>query len=432
MKRTIFAMRLCLVTLVAAGLVLSASAVFAKEDKPVPPSEKLRALIKKQPEIGSLLRASIKAAKKVNPDIVTNPAQTYEEYCKWVDWLWQWAPGDCPRGILLQKICYFYFLVDQPLEELKDKNLYKPALQYYPPFSKWLHNFAVSWGDFLNTERSWSLEQFKEFYADKVFGLQNDWYEDPKNWKTFNQFFSRRLKNQDKRPIACPKDPSVVVSPADSVPQGADLAEGFWPIDADSKIEVDGGLKVKHVTYYSVNDLLSKDSKYKGAFANGALTHTFLNVFDYHRYHFAVGGIIKEIAPKIVQNVALEVTWSPKKREYVPVDSTGWQFTQTRGYVIVDTEKYGLVALIPMGMAHVSSVNFEKDVLEGKGKRFEKGRPLGYFLFGGSDFVMLFQKEAGLNVTVKTERNPVTNTLEYEHILACDEYGVMMGQPKSK
>ena len=59
------------------------------------------------------------------------------------------------------------------------------------------------------------------------------------------------------------------------------------PIDNNSTILVDGGLQVKLVRYYSIEDLLGNDSEYKDAFANGVLTHTFLNVNDYHRYHFA-------------------------------------------------------------------------------------------------------------------------------------------------
>lgn len=43
-------------------------------------------------------------------------------------------------------------------------------------------------------------------------------------------------------------------------------------------------------------DFIDKESEcqYKDAFANGVLTQTFLNVNDYHRYHFAVSGTIKE------------------------------------------------------------------------------------------------------------------------------------------
>jgi phosphatidylserine decarboxylase len=191
---------------------------------------------------------------------------------------------------------------------------------------------------------------------------------------------------------------------------------------------VQGGLKVKLATYYRIEDLLGEKSPYKDAFAKGVLTHTFLNVNDYHRYHFAVGGTVKE-KEIISKNVALEVAWNPEQGKYIPIDSTGWQFTQTRGYVIVDTGPYGLVALIPMGMAQVSSVNFEKDVQVGSTHR--KGDMLGNFLFGGSDFIMLFQEKAGFEITAPAEDKTVgksDSVTTYRHVLMGEEYGVMKGQ----
>jgi hypothetical protein len=68
-----------------------------------------------------------------------------------------------------------------------------------------------------------------------------------------------------------------------------------------------------------------------------------------------------------------------------------------------------------MGMAQVSSVNFEKDVVVGSDH--EKGEMLGNFLFGGSDFVMLFQKQAGFEMTATPG----------VHILMGEKYGVMKG-----
>ena len=82
----------------------------------------------------------------------------------------------------------------------------------------------------------------------------------------------------------------------------------------------------------------------------------------------------------------------------------------------MDTGEYGLVALIPMGMAQVSSVNFEKGVVVGSDHK--KGDMLGNFLFGGSDFVMLFQKQAGFEMTAATPD---------VHILMGEKYGVMKG-----
>jgi len=88
---------------------------------------------------------------------------------------------------------------------------------------------------------------------------------------------------------------------------------------------------------------------------------------------------------------------------YPPIDSTGWQFKQTRAYVIIDAGQYGLVALIPMGMAQVSGVNLE-DIVQ-VGITHEKGDMLGTFLFGGSDFVMLFQDKAGFEMTAQVNKH---------------------------
>ncbi len=395
------------------ALGLSTAAMAEGGHKPI--TEELIALVEENPEIGSMLEASIAEAKETNPDPKTNPVQSLSEYYDFIDRASELIPQDVlenPSDItsdqILQSICYFYFLVDQPLPELEGQGLYKNTIQYYEPFSSWLRDFADAWGEFLDTEESWNNETYMEFYDDPSFGLQEGWYESPSNWKTFNQFFSRRLASPEARPIASPTDGAVVVSPADSVPQGT------WAIDENSNIQVEDGLEVKLVRYYSIEDLLGDDSQYKDAFANGVLTHSFLNVNDYHRYHFAVGGEIKE--KKIIsQNVALEVAWNETEGKYDPIDSTGWQFSQTRGYVIVDTGEYGFVALIPMGMAQVSSVNFEDDVEVGATPK--KGDMLGYFLFGGSDFVMLFQEGAGFEMTAT----------QGEHILMGTEYGVMRG-----
>lgn len=415
MKRMISQTKLYLAIMVLAASILTISTVAMENDNHKAITQDLIGLIEKNPEIGNMLEVSIAKAKEINPDPKTNPVQNLSDYYNFIDSASELIPrdvlgnpSDLTRDQILQSICYFYFLVDQPLSELENKGLFDNTIQYYEPFSSWLRDFADTWGSFLDTEASWSPEIYQEFYNDPSYGLQKGWYESSSNWSTFNRFFSRYLESPNARPIASPNDTMVVVSPADSVPQGT------WAIDNNSTIQVEDGLEVKLVHYYSVRDLLGNDSQYRDAFANGVLTHSFLNVNDYHRYHFAVGGTIKE-KKKVVQNVALEVAWNSTQNKYDPIDSTGWQFSQTRGYVIVDTGKYGLVALIPMGMAQVSSVNFEDDVEVGA--THEKGDMLGNFLFGGSDFVMLFQERAGFEMTA-TQGN---------HILMGEEYGVIKG-----
>lgn len=389
-----------------------------------PITRELINLVEKNPEIRSILEKSIAEAKKVNPDPKTNPVQSMSEYYDFIDRTSHLPPQDMIdtssnltlNDQMLQGICYFYFLVNQPLPELEGKGLYRNTLQYYGPFSSWMRRFVETQGAFLDTEASWNEQISKRVYNDPRFGLQHKWYESPSNWKTFNQFFSRHLKSPDMRPIASPDDPAIVVSPADSFPQGV------WAIDENSTIQAEDrdGLQIKLATYYSIKDLVGENSQYKDAFANGVLTHTFLNVNDYHRYHFCVGGTIKE-KNRVSQNVSLEVGWNLKTRRYVPMDSAGWQFSQTRGVVIVDTGEYGLVALIPTGIAQVSSVNFEEYVKVGT--TVEKGDMLGTFLFGGSDFVMLFQEKAGFKITA-----PMEDKTEYKHILTGKKYGILKGE----
>lgn len=381
-------------------------------------TKRLTALLQDRPDVRELLERSLEQAAKTNPDPETNPVQTLEAYVGFVDRIVRLIPKDvlenpslALRDQMLQGMCYFHFLVNQPLPELEGKGQYNNTLQYYSPFSTWLGEFVDSWGAFLDTEASWNWDIYREFHAEPQFGLQKEWYEPAANWNTFNEFFARYLRSPAVRPIADPADPTVVTSPADSVPQGV------WKIDDNSRITTDhqDGISVKSTRYYSVDDLLGPDSQYHGAFANGTLTHTLLNVNDYHRFHLPVTGTIKDVT-QISGNVAVEVTWDEQARRYRYTVSPGWQFTQTRGSVVVETE-YGLVALIPIGMGPVSSVVFEDTITEGAS--MSKGDMLGCFLFGGSDFIMLFQQHTGFEATV-----PIG-----DHHKMGEQYGVLTDRP---
>lgn len=436
MNKIIRWMKLYLSIVIMAGMILSPGLVFAADTNHKPITQELITLVKKDPKIRNMLEASIAEAAKINPDKKTNPVQNLLEYYDFLDKAANLLPQNIldnpsnPLPVQIQQgICYLYFLIDQPLPQLKENGVGRDSIQYYKPFAKWVYKLVNSYGAFLDTKASWNEKIYQELYKDPSFGLQKEWYESPAKWKTFNQFFARYLKSPDVHPVASANDPSVVVAPADSVPQGV------WAIDGNSNIKVEGGLKVKEDTYYNIKNLLGKDSKYKNAFTNGILTHTYLNVNDYHRYHFAVGGIVKE--KKILKkNVARRVTWDPKEGKYFVLHSIDWEFFQTHGYVVVDTNKYGLVALIPVGMGLVSSCNFEKNVTVGS--MHKKGDMLGYFLFGGSDNIMLFQEKAGFRITAPAEDTTASqpgsdhgsSVTTYKHILMGEKYGVLTGQTK--
>jgi len=54
-----------------------------------------------------------------------------------------------------------------------------------------------------------------------------------------------------------------------------------------------------------------------------------------------------------------------------------------------------LVACLPVGMSHVSSVV----ITAGVGSQIRKGEEMGYFQFGGSDFIMVFERTARLAIS---------------------------------
>ena len=122
-------------------MVLPASAVFAEDDSHKPITRELINLVEKYPEIRNMLEASIAEAKKINPDPKTNPVQNLSDYYDYIDSASELIPQNVlenPTNLIheqiLQSACYFYFLIDQPLPELKGKGLFKNSIQYYKPF----------------------------------------------------------------------------------------------------------------------------------------------------------------------------------------------------------------------------------------------------------------------------------------------------------
>jgi Phosphatidylserine decarboxylase. len=63
---------------------------------------------------------------------------------------------------------------------------------------------------------------------------------------------------------------------------------------------------------------------------------------------------------------------------------------ETRSCAIIEAEGYGLVAMMPIGMSQICSCNWIESLHVGQ--TVSRGDEMGYFLFGGSDIVMLFQK----------------------------------------
>jgi phosphatidylserine decarboxylase len=242
-------------------------------------------------------------------------------------------------------------------------------LNHDESFNAWMKKYVKARGEFLDTPASAaaipSYTALPNYHVD-------DYVVEPSGWLTFNQFFAREVK-PGKRPIAAPFDDKVIVSPADSV------FAGTWDIDADSKVTAKG-------LTWPIAKLL-ESSPYQDAFKSGIYTHSFLNVDDYHRYHVPVAGEIKEVR-KIEGRVYVNLIRKADGSLDV-IDGDTYQYNQERGLIVIDSPGVGLVAVLPIGMGFVSSVNLTPEI----GAKLQKGDEFGFFMFGGSDIVMLFQNK---------------------------------------
>ncbi len=417
------ALMLCLPSFLSAGL---AEALPADE---VLPSESFRAMLDANPEIELYMRQSIFAASQINPDRETNPVQTLDEIYDFIDYTvkcmpWNIMPEERYASFATkcdQSILYIYWLMDQPLEALRDRGLFYPSVEYLEPVYVWLTEYNNTWRDYLDTADSWKPEYYDMLLQDPTWNLDKGWYEDKENWLSFNDFFSRRLSGPEARPLSSPEDDSVIVAPADSLPQGV------WRIDSEGRFEADpitkeDGVVIKDSCFISVEDLLGEEgADYASLFHGGYLTHTYLNYDDYHRYHSPVSGTVKAVYIIPYANaVGGVVYWDPDSQLYVlESNSLSWQSCETRGVLLIETE-YGMAAMIPVGMGQVSSVNFLETIRPGT--QIKKGDEVGYFLFGGSDCVMLFEEGSGFTLTA-AEGGTGSYSAGYAHVFCREEYG---------
>jgi phosphatidylserine decarboxylase len=317
-----------------------------------------------------------------------------EHYLRWLDALVLWAPRESGDSQLVHdKLVEFHFFVEQPsLRDLQTSIAPGVEGSDLTPLSQWIVDFAGAWGAYLDTPDS--ARHVDSFRTDPLFRW-DDYMPPPSGYLTFNQFFARHVK-PGRRPVDHPHDDAVVTAPADA------NFVGQWPIGADSTIVVhDAKLSLKGMRW-SLAQLL-EGSPHAGAFAGGVATHSALRTFDYHRFHAPLAGEVLEA--RIIRGQAwlgVEVVEHADAarpgRSLEAQEGTGYQFVQARGLVVLRT-KAGLVACLPVGMAQVSSVMLTAEV----GSQLRKGEELGYFQFGGSDFVMLF--EAACHVALSSTFN---------------------------
>ncbi|KAI2640813.1 putative phosphatidylserine decarboxylase [Hypomontagnella submonticulosa] len=309
-------------------------------------------------------------------------------FFSYADNLLKWVPREQFDGKdVYYHLVIFYFIFNQPPFSEQQTPI-EPGNHSLSWVSRWLVDYAKEMGKFLDLPESLTEETLNTFRSTPSYKLDN--YIEPRGgWKTFNQFFARDFK-PGYRTIYGLEDPTAIVSPADCT------FSGCWPVDEHSHVNLKG-------IQWSIIELLNC-SQYAHEFRGGVFTHSFLNTFDYHRQHTPVSGRVLEA--RVIEGQAYLETVTVNQNEegedgqlvahrsVDAPDSPGYQFVQTRGLIVIDSP-IGLVAILPIGMAQVSSVivTAEKDV------SLRKGEEISYFQFGGSDIVMVFQEKSKVALT---------------------------------
>ena len=185
-------------------------------------------------------------------------------------------------------------------------------------------------------------------------------------FKNFNEFFYRALK-PGARPCSAPDNPKIIVSPADC------RSVVFNSINQATKIWVKGReFSMKRL----LGDAYPEDvSRYDG----GALGIFRLAPQDYHRFHIPVDGVMGE--PKTIEG------------EYYTVNPMAIRSAldvygeNVRVCVPIDSEEHGRVMVICVGAMMVGSTVITRQT----GEKVRRAEELGYFQFGGSTLLVLFE-----------------------------------------
>jgi len=178
----------------------------------------------------------------------------------------------------------------------------------------------------------------------------------------FNAFFSRQLR-PEARPVSA--DPSVVVFPADGrhlcVP---DLSQS-------------DGLFVKG-DMFDLESLLA-DPRLAEQYKHGSLVLSRLCPVDYHRFHFPVSGRIGET--RLINGPLYSVN------PIALCQNIQILATNKRTITILETLNIGRVLLLEIGATCVGSIcqTFQP------GSDVSKGDEKGYFQFGGSSTITVFE-----------------------------------------
>ena len=297
----------------------------------------------------------------------------FEKWCTFLPT----AKGSSDTGLkYIEHFVWFYY-----------QNEYGVKFVQTSPGLEILQEFAKQRGVFMDSEASTGTvaNWLKDYRIEKEDYNVPDPTAPDGGFKSFNEFFSRTFKDINKnRPQTMPGRDYIISAPTDcimnSMPQKI--------VDKNTKIAT------KHRQALNVSEMLD-GSPYADKFVGGTALSCVLMPNTYHHYHAPVSGQMVE--SKIVKDALFGYdnfpVWAPPGGNvgYYGTDFSQFENFQ-RGYFIVDTGAYGHVALVAVGLNTISSVVFKEPFDKVKNPvPVNRGDELGYFLYGGSLFIMIFE-----------------------------------------
>ncbi len=192
-----------------------------------------------------------------------------------------------------------------------------------------------------------------------------DFADAPSSYRSFNEFFYRKLK-PTARPIDT--DASSVAFPAD----GRHL--GFERASAIDGVFVKG-------QKFDLPALLG-DADLAARYADGSLVLSRLCPVDYHRFHFPAAGIPGET--RLIEGPLFSVSPIALRQRLA------YLWTNKRAITELKTEQFGTVLLLEIGATCVGTIRQTYR----PGEAVSKGAEKGYFAFGGSSTLTLFEPGA--------------------------------------
>lgn len=185
-----------------------------------------------------------------------------------------------------------------------------------------------------------------------------------KEFLSFNDFFTRKLKS-NARPIEM--DPNIIVLPADG-------RYSIYP-----KLHAVDHFFVKGNTF-DLSKFLQDDALVK-TYAKGAMVIARLCPVDYHRFHFPVDCIASQ--PIQLNGYLYSVSLPALKK------NIGYLSENKRYLTKLKTKDFGEILYVEIGATNVGTVHqtFSSNA------PCSKGEEKGYFSFGGSCIVLLFEPD---------------------------------------